>query len=79
LALSVAVVPGQIDTTATLYGLKSCAIFEGELIEAGLGGTVGRIKAVGDGSGIGNIHHQRPQSREVPHSSSQRTLIVNQP
>jgi hypothetical protein len=81
LALSVAVVPGQIDTTATLYSLKSCAISNVSLSRPAFFGTVGRIKVVGDGSIIGNIHHKRPSAaiKRVQHSSSQRTLIVNQP
>jgi len=59
--LSVAVGPGQIDITATLYGLKSCAISNVSLSRRPCG-TVGRIQVVGDGSIIGNIHHKRPIS-----------------
>lgn len=44
---------------------------ERELIETGLGGTVGRIKVVGDGTIIGNVHHKRPICRD-----QQRCCIV---
>jgi hypothetical protein len=63
LALSVAVVPGQIDTTHFVRP-EILRHIERELIETGLGGTVGRIKVIGDGSIIGNIHHKRPFCRD---------------
>src|SRR5882724_2178565 len=56
--------PGPDRYHRNVVRLEILRHIERELIETRLGGTVGRIQVVGDGSIIGNIHHKRPIGRD---------------
>ena len=56
--------PGPDRYHRNVVRLEILRHIERELIETRLGGTVGRIQVVGDGSIVGNIHHKRPICRD---------------